>query len=104
VKQARARVRYALRVASGAGVVACAAWLFACGSGDDTATPVPLGDAGAPDGTTATSADACVPPDGAKAGTCTCVSPAVDPYSACSPFARGCIPFDASRVPSHPML
>ena len=97
-------MRDALRVASGAGVVACAAWLFACGSGDDTVAPVPPSDAGAADATTVTNADACVPPDGAKPGTCTCVPPAVDPYSACSPFASGCIPFDASRVPSHPML
>jgi hypothetical protein len=33
-----------------------------------------------------------------------CVTPQQDPYNACSTATTNCIPFDKTRVPSHPML
>jgi hypothetical protein len=39
------------------------------------------------------------------ATTCnSCVTPTQDPYNACSTATTNCIPFDKTRVPSHPML
>jgi hypothetical protein len=39
------------------------------------------------------------------AATCnSCVTPMQDPYNACSSYTANCIPFMASRVPTHPML
>ena len=33
-----------------------------------------------------------------------CVTPAQDPYNACSSATTNCVPFDPSRVPQHPTL
>jgi hypothetical protein len=42
------------------------------------------------------------------ASTCnTCYTPAqaaADPYNGCSPYTAACIPFDPTRVPTHPTL
>jgi hypothetical protein len=33
-----------------------------------------------------------------------CDTPDADPYNSCSSFVTGCIPFDDTRVPTHPTL
>jgi hypothetical protein len=80
--------------------------LVACGNGDDT-TATPLGsDAGVMIDATAPppTVDACVFDPDSHAVCNACIAPDADPYNACSPFASGCIPFDAARVPAHPTL
>jgi hypothetical protein len=86
-------------------LVLATAGAVACGSGDDTTSAAPAApgvDAGAIPHD-ATTGDACIS-DGDSSGCRPCATPQTDPYNACSPFASGCIPFDASRVPSHPSL
>ncbi len=85
-----------------AGGIAALALLVACGSGDDTTSPVLGLDAGGQ--TDATTSDACVFDGGAGVRCNACTTPATDPYNACSSFTSGCIPFDAARVPTHPTL
>jgi hypothetical protein len=86
-----------------AAMLASTAGLLACGTGDDTASKAPVIDAGAQDATTAVR-NVCVPDGGASARCNSCATPATDPLNTCSPFVGACIPFDAARVPSHPML
>jgi hypothetical protein len=86
----------------GTSIVVCAfASLVACGNGDDNSSPVPVPDAGIQTGTSS-NGDApvsiCVDGGPESGGT------ALTPYSACSPYSLGCIPFDPARVPAHPRL
>lgn len=97
-------VRWILALSLGS---SAASVLVAClGSGDDNASAVPVPDAGrGADAADATvHPDGCVP-DGGPAAKCnSCATPATDPLNACSTYARGCIPFDAARVPDHAAL
>jgi hypothetical protein len=87
-----------------AALVAAAACLFGCGSGDDTNSVAPVIDAGAPDATMKPDGAACVPDSGPSPHCNACVSPSADPHNACSRFVTACVPFDGARVPAHPML
>jgi hypothetical protein len=91
-------------LAIAAAALVAAACLFGCGTGDDTASPAPVIDAGAVDATTIGDAAACVPDSGPSPHCNACVSPTADPHNACSRFVTACVPFDATRVPAHPML
>jgi len=102
--------RLRITVAVALGLIAPLA-LLACGNGDDNVSSVAVQDAGSHDATTdakassdATvaadaAADACLADAAARCNACSS-----DPSTACSIYAGKCIPFDAARVPPHPML
>jgi hypothetical protein len=74
--------------------------LVACGTGDDNAAPTPLIDSGLQVGTLGDGNPGILCLDGGDdAGDAT-----LTPYTACSPYSAGCIPFDPARVPIHPSL
>ena len=77
------------------------------GNGDDNVVAVAAADAGAARDATVPATEAAAPnaacmSDGSRCNSC--VTRSADPYNACSPYAPGCIPFDAARVPVHPTL
>jgi hypothetical protein len=67
------------------------------GAGDDGGGSSGAGEGGSSGG----EAGNCM----SDATTCSsCTTPATDPYNACSSFVTNCVPFDDTKVPTHPTL
>lgn len=101
---------------------------IACSGDDNNSNPAPTGDGGMGTDSTmsgddssmasdSTSTDSTAPTDSpsldtgsckSDGGTCnscyTAAQAAADPYNACNAYTSKCIPFDPSRVPTHPTL
>jgi hypothetical protein len=93
---------------------------IACSGDDNHGNPAPTQrDSGGPDSTMPTGDDGGNPPqqdagtdatpipdascsDSSKCNSCT--TQANDPLNSCSPYTANCIPFDPSRVPTHPSV
>jgi len=81
------------------------------GTAPDTTTSSSGGDSSSTTDTSAPTPDSPSLDTGgctSDASTCnscyTAAQAAADPYNACSPYTAACIPFDPTRVPSHPSL
>ncbi len=114
-------------VAIGLAATLASALAAACSGDDNGSNPQPTTDSGfTPDGTTAGD-DSSAGNDSSQAESSTVDSPsldtgscksdastcntcytaaqaAADPYNACSQYTANCVPFDPTRVPSHPQI
>jgi hypothetical protein len=121
------KTNHTFRAAVVAIVAAASAVVVACSGDDNNGNPqptvdsgmqgdstMPMGDDSSMPGTDSSMvSDSTTPPidtgacksDGGTCNSCyTAMQAMQDPYNACNAYTSKCIPFDPSRVPSHPQL